>query len=141
MSHAEVYVGKNVLIELYVNECVGTPIGPYVAQEVRVSPVQDIEGVDGLGSDEIQVWASGLKTYEGTLTDLMVDKETQLDLLAPFTTDLQEFCMKITFDDYKGHTITLQLNGVIFPSGPISSPKNSKVVLEMPFRAKTASVT
>jgi hypothetical protein len=141
MSHADIYVGKEVSVEIYHVGCGGTALGAYVAQEVRLEPAQDIEGVDGLGSEYVQIWAEGLKTYEGTLTDLMVDKETQLDLLAPFTTTLQEFCMKLVFDDENGNTITIQLNNVIFPRGPITSPKNAKVILEMPFRAKTATVT
>jgi hypothetical protein len=141
LSHAEIYVGKDVAVEIYHAGCAGTALGAYVAQEVRVTPAQDIEGVDGLGSDQVQIWAPGLKTFEGTLTDLMVDIPSQLDLLAPFTTDLQEFCMKLIWDDGNGNVITMQLTGVIFPSGPITSPKNAKVILEMPFKAKSATVS
>ena len=141
MVDADIYVGKNVDVEIWnaaeTQEYVVTQ-----AQEVRFEPSQEIEGVDALGSDEIQKWAPGLKTYEGTLRQLMVSKTQQLDLLAPFQTSLTEYVLKIIYDTgTAGQKITIKLTGVIFPSGAIPSPKNEKVVLEMPFRAKSVTVT
>ena len=98
--------------------------------------------MDGLGTDEIQVWSPGLKTYEGSLKQLMVSKSDQLDLLCPFQVSLTEYVLKLIYDTgVAAQNITIKLTGVIFPSGSIPSPKNEKVVLEMPFRAKSASIT
>jgi len=141
MADADVYVGKNVTVEIW-DSGETQQYAVTVAQEVRFEPKQNIEGVDGLGDDEIQVWAPGLKTYEGTLRQLMVSKTQQLDLLAPFQTSLTEYVMYLKYDTgVAGQAISIKLTGVIFPSGAIPSPKNEKVVLEMPFRAKTATVT
>jgi len=141
MADADVYVGKNVTVEIW-DSTETTQYTVTVAQEVRFEPAQNIEGVDGLGSDEIQVWAPGLKTYEGSLHQLMVSKTQQLDLLAPFQTTLTEYVLKLIYDTgVAGQKITIKLTGVIFPSGAIPSPKNEKIVLEMPFRAKSASIT
>jgi len=141
MADADVYVGKNVTVEIW-DSTETTQYTVTVAQEVRFEPSQNIEGVDGLSSDEIQVWAPGLKTYEGTLRQLLVSKTQQLDLLAPFQTSLTEYVLKLIYDTgVAGQKITVKLTGVIFPSGAIPSPKNEKVVLEMPFRAKSATIT
>jgi len=141
MADADVYVGKNVTVEIW-DSGETTQYTVTVAQEVRFEPKQNIEGIDGLNSDEIQVWAPGLKTYEGSLRQLMVSKTQQLDLLAPFQTTLTEYVLKLIYDTgTAGQKITIKLTGVIFPSGAIPSPKNEKVILEMPFRAKSASIT
>jgi len=118
-----IYVGKNVTVEIWdaaeANQMVVT-----VAQEVTFNPAQSIEGVDGLGSDEIQVWAPGLKTFEGSLKQLMVSKTNQLDLLAPFASSLTEYIIKLIYDTGTAlQNITIKLTGVIFPSGSIPSPK------------------
>jgi len=138
---ADIYVGKDVTVEIWnAGETEQHTVTD--AQEVRVEPAQEIEGVDALGSDVIQKWAPGLKTYEGTLRQLLVSKTQQLDLLAPFQTSLTEYVLKLIYDTgTAGQKITIKLTGVIFPSGAIPSPKNEKVVLEMPFRAKSATVT
>jgi len=141
MVDADIYVGKNVEVQIWDAEETGE-LEVTVAQEVSFEPAQAIEGVDGLESDEIQVWAPGLKTYAGTLRQLMVSKTNQLDLLAPFQATLTEYVMYLIWaTGESGQTITVKLTGVIFPSGSIPSPKNEKIVLEMPFRAKTAVVT
>ena len=141
MADADIYVGKDVTVEIW-DAGETTQYTVTDAQEVTVEPAQEIEGVDALGSDEIQKWAPGLKTYEGTLRQLLVSKTQQLDLLAPFQTSLTEYVLKLIYDTgTAGQKITIKLTGVIFPSGPITSPKNEKIVLEMPFRAKSATVT
>ena len=141
MADADIYVGKDVTVEIS-NAGETEQYTVTDAQEVTVEPAQDIEGVDALGSDEIQKWAPGLKTYEGTLRQLLVSKTQQLDLLAPFQSSLTEYVLKLIYDTgTAGQKITIKLTGVIFPSGAIPSPKNEKIVLEMPFRAKSATVT
>ena len=141
MADADIYVGKDVTVEIW-NAGETEQYTVTDAQEVRVEPAQEIEGVDALGSDEIQKWAPGLKTYEGTVRQLLVSRTQQLDLLAPFQTSLTEYVVKLIYDTgTAGQKITIKLTGVIFPSGAIPSPKNEKVVLEMPFRAKSATVT
>ena len=141
MVDATIYVGENVDVEIWnAGETVEYIVTE--AQEARLEPAQEIEGVDALGSNEIQKWAPGLKIYEGTLRQLLVSKTQQLDLLAPFQTSLTEYVVKLIYDTgTAGQKITIKLTGVIFPSGAIPSPKNEKVVLEMPFRAKSATVT
>ena len=141
MADADIYVGKNVTVEIW-NAGETSQFTVTDAQEVRIEPAQDIEGVDALGSDEIQKWAPGLKTFEGTLRQLMVSKSDQLDLLAPFQSTLTEYVLKLIYDTgTTGQKITIKLSGVIFPSGAMPSPKNEKVILEMPFRAKSVTVT
>lgn len=138
---AEVYVGKDVTVEIWNTEET-EQYTVTVAQEVIFNPSQEIEGIDGLGSDLIQKWAPGLKTFEGTLTQLMVSAPNQLYLLAPFQTCLTEYTMYLTWDDdcVPAQTIRIRCTGTIFPRGAIPSPKNAKVVLEMPFRAKNATI-
>lgn len=138
---AEVYVGKDVTVEIW-NEAETEQYTVSVAQEVIFNPNQEIEGIDGLGSDLIQVWAPGLKTFEGTLTQLMVSGDHQLYRLAPFQTTLEEHVMYLEWDTgTAGQSIRVRCTGVIFPSGAIPSPKNAKVILEMPFRAKNATIS
>ncbi len=43
---------------------------PEVAQEISIEPKQAIEGIHGLGDNKIQVWASLLKEYAGSLKEL-----------------------------------------------------------------------
>ena len=143
MANAEVYVGKDVVVEIFSSDCASSQYTVACAQEVRISPSCDIEGVDCLGSDLVSVWAPGLRTYEGTLMQLLVSKSQQLDLLAPFraASALTEYCMKLIWDTgLVGQDIEITFTGVIFPSGVIASPKNAKIILEMPFRAKAATV-
>jgi len=144
MANTDVYVGKDVTVEIYSSDCASSQYTVACAQEVRISPNCDVEGVDCLGSDLISVWAPGLRTYEGSLMQLLVSKSQQLDLLAPFraASALTEYCMKLSWDTgVADQDIEITFTGVIFPSGVIASPKNAKIILEMPFRAKAASIT
>ena len=76
------------------------------------------------------------------MRQLLVSKADQLDLLAPFQSTLTEYVLKLIYDTgVAGQNITIKLTGVIFPSGAITSPKNEKIILEMPFRAKSATIT
>ena len=44
---------------------------PYVAQELSIEPKQTVEGIDGLGSDTIQIWAATLKEIGGTIKEVL----------------------------------------------------------------------
>jgi len=44
---------------------------PYVAQEITIEPRQTVEGIDGLGSDTIQLWAPILKDVSGSIKELL----------------------------------------------------------------------
>jgi len=48
---------------------------PYVAQEIMIEPKQTIEGIDGLGSDTVQLWAALLKGFEGRIKELYRNDE------------------------------------------------------------------
>ena len=43
---------------------------PYVAQEVSLEPSIEVEGIDGLGSDEIQLWALTKKEFKGSIREV-----------------------------------------------------------------------
>ncbi len=73
-----VYVGKNVYV--FITADTSGDMGAFVAQEVTIEPKQAVEGLDALGSDTIEEWAAGLKTYEGTIREPLKvgdDGETQ----------------------------------------------------------------
>ena len=87
-----VYVGKNV--QVIITKTTEGDMGSFIAQEVTFEPKQAIEGVDALNSDEIQAWAPGLKTYEGTIKEAFkvgADGKTMLDRAAPFQSSLEEY--------------------------------------------------
>ena len=43
---------------------------PYIAQELTVEPKQRIEGLDGLGSDTVQIWVPLLKEINGAIKEV-----------------------------------------------------------------------
>jgi len=58
---------------------------PYVAQEFTVSPKQDVEAVDGLGSDVVQLWAATARVFEGSIKEVLKKGSlSQLRRLRPF---------------------------------------------------------
>ena len=138
-----VYVGKNV--QVIITKTSEGDMGSFIAQEVTFEPKQAIEGVDALNSDEIQAWAPGLKTYEGTIREAFKvgsDGKTMLDRAAPFQSSLEEYTMKLIWDDGQaGNKITVTLTGVIFPEPSVASPKNAPAYITTRFRAKSASVS
>jgi len=138
-----VYVGKNV--QVVITKTTEGDMGSFIAQEVTLEPKQAIEGIDALNSDEIQAWAAGLKTYEGTIKEAFKvgsDGKTMLDRTAPFQSTLEEYTMKLIWDDGQtGNKITITLTGVIFPEPSIASPKNAPAMITTRFRAKSASVS
>jgi len=48
---------------------------PYIAQELRMELEREIQGIDGLGSDEIQIWALLLKNFGGTIREIFRSKD------------------------------------------------------------------
>ena len=59
-------------------------IDPYVAQEFSVEPRQRIEGIDGLGSDVVQIWAPLLKEIDGSIKEVLkVGDLSQLERTKP----------------------------------------------------------
>jgi len=138
-----VYVGKNV--QVIITKTTEGDMGSFKAQEVTFEPKQAIEAIDALGSDEVQAWAPGLKTYEGTIREAFKvgsDGKTMLDRAAPFQDSLEEYTMKLVWDDGQtGHKITVTLTGVIFPEPSIASPKNAPAYITTRFRAKSASIS
>jgi len=138
-----VYVGKNV--QVIITKTTEGDMGSFIAQEVTFEPKQAIEAVDALNSDEVQAWAPGLKTYEGTIREAFKvgsDGKTMLDRAAPFQDSLEEYTMKLIWDDGQaGHKITVTLTGVIFPEPSIASPKNAPAYITTRFRAKSATVS
>jgi len=135
-----VYVGKEVQVSITYSQ--EGDMGAFIAQEVTFEPKQEVEAVDALGSDEVQVWAKGLKTYEGTVKEAFkvgADGKKQFDRMLPFTTS--EYSMKLIWDAGTGAKITVNLTGVIFPEPSIVSTKNGTAVITTKFRAKSATVT
>jgi len=58
---------------------------PYIAQELTLEPKQHIEGIDGLGSDTIQVWAPLLKEIDGSIKQVLKPgEEMQIRSIEPF---------------------------------------------------------
>ncbi|OYT49435.1 hypothetical protein B6U79_01735 [Candidatus Bathyarchaeota archaeon ex4484_231] len=136
-----VYVGKQV--QVIITKTTEGDMGSFIAQEVTFEPKQAVEGVDALNSDEVQAWAPGLKTYEGTIKEAFKvgsDGKTMLDRAAPFQDTLEEYTMKLVWDGGTGNKITVTLTGVIFPEPSVASPKNAPAFITTRFRAKTASV-
>jgi len=136
-----VYVGKQVQVS--ITKTVEGDMGAFIAQEVTFEPKQTIEGIDALNSDQIQAWAPGLKTYEGTIKEAFKagsDGKKMFDRAAPFQSNLEEYTMKLIWDGGTNNKITVTLTGVIFPEPSVASPKNAPAFITTRFRAKTASV-
>jgi hypothetical protein len=135
-----VYVGKNVYV--FITEETSGDMGAFVAQEVTIEPKQAVEGLDALGSDTIEEWAAGLKTYEGTLREPLTvgdDGETQLARMSALQEDLTEYNMQLKFSNPSGD-ISISFTGVIFPDVSVSSPKNKPAIVTTRFKAKTAAI-
>ena len=43
---------------------------PYVAQEFTVEPSAEVRGVDGLGTDEVQIWARVKRSFGGSIREV-----------------------------------------------------------------------
>ncbi len=136
-----VYVGKQV--QVIITKTTEGDMGSFIAQEVTFEPRQAVEGIDALNSNEVQAWAPGLKTYEGTIKEAFkvgADGKKMLDRSLPFQSSLEEYTVKLIWDGGTGNKITVTLTGVIFPEPSVASPKNAPAFITTRFRAKTASV-
>jgi len=90
--------GARVIIEYRYD------LAPYVAQEITLEPRQVIEGIDGLGSDTIQIWAPLLKEISGSIKEVFKTKE-QLDRLGKrklASLYTQQFFDSNALDDFQG---------------------------------------
>jgi len=56
--------GDTVIIEYRYD------LTPEIAQEITIEPRQNIEGIDGLGSNKVQEWAVLLKEFSGSLKEV-----------------------------------------------------------------------
>jgi len=59
-------------------------VAPYVAQEIRIEPSREIQGIDGLGSEEIQLWALLQKEFTGSIREVF-RQQAQLERLSVFS--------------------------------------------------------
>jgi len=135
-----VYVGKNVSVSITFSQ--EGDQGAYIAQEVTFEPKQEYEGIDALGSDTIQMWARGLKTYEGTIKEaykIGPDGQKQIER-NPALKEPVALSMKLIWDGGTGNKITVTLTDVVFPEISVSSPKNGVSYITSRFRARTGSV-
>ena len=53
-------------------------LSPFIAQELALEPKQEIDGLDGLGSDLVQVWACLLKEFSGSMKEPLKNDLSQL---------------------------------------------------------------
>jgi len=136
-----VYVGKQV--QVVITKTAEGDMGSFIAQEVTLEPKHAVEGIDALNSDEVQAWADGLVTYDGTLKEAFkagADGKKILERSSPFQTTIEEYTMKLIWDGGSGKKITVTLTGVIFPEPSIASPKNAPAFVTTRFRAKNATI-
>lgn len=136
-----VYAGKQV--QVVITKTVEGDKGAFIAQEVTLEPRHAIEAIDALNSDEIEAWADGLITYEGSIKEAFkagADGKTILERTTPFQATFEEYTMKLIWDGGAGSKITITLAGTIFPEPSIASPKNAPSFITTRFRAKNASI-
>jgi len=137
-----VYVGKNVGV--VITKQTEGDMGAYIAQEVTFEPRIDVEAVDALGSDTVQYWAGGLKTYQGTLREMFKvgqDGKKQLERTPALQSGFEEYTVKLSWDGGTGNKITVELTGCIFPEVTVNARKNEPSTITARFRAKSATVS
>jgi len=137
-----VYVGKNVNVTITKTQ--EGDMGAYIAQEVTFEPRIDVEAVDALGSDTVQYWAGGLKTYQGTLREMFKvgpDGKKQLERMPALQSGFEEYTVKLVWDGGTGSKITVELTGCIFPEVTVNARKNEPSTITARFRAKSATVS
>ncbi len=111
---------------------------PYVAQELTLEPKQTVEGIDGLGSDTVQLWAPMLKEVSGSIKEVFKPgSQNQLSQLEMFAGSPEVFWGIIVEFDDGGNAVKIGLDKVVFPEGSLPSPKGSPVFIVTPFRAMT----
>ncbi|MEM2163908.1 MAG: hypothetical protein QXR62_05750 [Candidatus Bathyarchaeia archaeon] len=137
-----VYVGRDVNV-IITKETEGD-MGAYIAQEVTFEPRVEIDAVDALGSDTVQYWVPGLKTYQGTLREMFKvgeDGKRQLERSPALQSGFEEYTVKLVWDAGTGNKITVELAGCIFPEVTVNSRKNEPSTITARFRAKSATVS
>lgn len=83
-------------------------VNPYVAQELRMELEREIQGIDGLGSDEIQLWALLLKKFGGTIREVFHSKD-QLERINPFMLNVFDTVTEQQVERYDGWSIRNQV--------------------------------
>jgi hypothetical protein len=137
-----VYVGKNVSVTITKTQ--EGDMGAFIAQEVTFEPRVDVEAVDALGSDTVQYWAGGLRSYQGTLREMLKvgeDGKKQLERAPALQSGFEEYTVKLIWDGGTGKKITVELTGCIFPEVTVNSRKNEPSTITARFRAKSATVS
>lgn len=137
-----VYVGKNVSVT--ITKQTEGDMGAFIAQEVTFEPRVEVEAVDALGSDTVQYWSTGLKTYQGTLREMFKvgeDGKKQLERTPAFQSSLEEYTVKLSWDGGTGKKITVELTGCIFPEVTVNNRANDRSTVSSRFRAKSATVS
>jgi len=137
-----VYVGKNVSVA--ITKQTEGDMGAFIAQEVTFEPRVDVEAVDALGSDTVQYWAGGLRSYQGTLREMLKvgeDGKKQLERTPALQSGFEEYTVKLSWDGGTGKKITVELTGCIFPEVTVNSRKNEPSTITARFRAKSATVS
>jgi hypothetical protein len=110
---------------------------PYLAQELSIEPKQTIEGLDALGSDNIEAWAPLLKEYSGSIKEALKNSLEQLNRIEALrTATVEPFGIIVTWTQ-DGLAVKIGLDKVVFPEGSIASPKNAPVFITTPFKAQT----
>jgi len=76
--------GKTVFVTYRFNST------PYIAQDLSIEPKQSIEGLDGLGSDVVQVWATLLREIAGSIKETFKPAEREQMARFRLLTDIYE---------------------------------------------------
>ena len=94
--------GSRVIIEYKYD------LEPYVAQELTLEPKRRIEGIDGLGSNTIQVWASLLKEIDGSIREIFkpgsMEQWRRIQKRKRMCIYSQQFWDSTALDDFEGYT-------------------------------------
>jgi len=117
-------------------------LNPYVAQEITIEPKQRIEGLDGLGSDTVQLWAPLLKEIDGSIKEVYKPgDEHQLSRVETFADSPSEVYWGIIVSwSQSSSTVKIGLNNAVFPEGSLPAPKNEPVYIVTPFKAQSIKV-
>jgi len=82
---------------------------PFVAQELTVEPKQAVEGIDGLGSDTVQLWAILLDEIKGSIKEVCkVGSTDQLTRVASLNLDVFDTVTEKQVERYDGWSIRNQ---------------------------------
>ena len=94
--------GSRVIIEYRYD------LEPYVAQELTLEPKQHIEGINGLGSDTIQIWAPLLKEIDGNIKEIFkpgtIEQWNRILKNKRMCIYSQQFWNSTALDDFDGDT-------------------------------------